>query len=259
VLPIMFLLGELHVAVAELSGAAARRGHLGRQPGDSIALRDKLAAEHARAGYNGAEAAALLGLGEDYARDLLRDEAQKTGRDLAVPPAVLFRQAATSLTMSLNGELPVPDDCAARLAPLSGGEIRLLAAEMRAAECREESPLAAGLARFLEALRLLGDERVPLGRVAAHYGAMLAGSPWDLGYRGKFAGSKKADVLRAQRPAGRQRVHLRICTVPAARVLALGRNTWAVRQRDPRAVPPPLDTFLPGVERRLAAESHKRG
>jgi hypothetical protein len=251
----MFLLGELHFAIAEIIGAMARRGYLGRSGGDCIAtsarlsagLREKLCAGYARPGYNGAEAAALLGLDEDYVRDLLRDEAEKTGRDLVVTPAALYRRALGLLTMSLDGEIHVPDDCAARLVELGAGELRLLAAETWAAACREDSPLVAGLARFLVALRELSGVYIPLGKVADHYGAMLAGSPWDLGSRGDFA-RKKAGVLRLRCPGGRRRVHLRVCTAPAAQVLALGRNTWAVQQSDPRAAQPSLDVFLPGAE-----------
>jgi hypothetical protein len=243
----MFLLGELHVAIAELAGATARRGYLGRSPGDCAALREKLSAEYARAGYSGVEAAALLGVDPDLARAVLRGDAERCGRNLLIPPAALYRRALTVLTMSLDGEAHVPDDCAARVVELGASELHLLAAEVQAAERREAGPFVAGLARFLAALQALGDGRVPLGKVAAHYGTMLAGAPWDLSSRGEFA-RRKAAVLRVQRPAGRRRVHLRVCTAPAALVLALGRNTWAVQQSDPRAVQPSLDVFLPGAE-----------
>jgi hypothetical protein len=257
-LRVMFLLGELHIIIAELAGAVARRSYLGRPGGEYTALREKLAAEYARAGYNGVEAAGLLGTGVALARDVLRGEADRPGRGLAIPPAALYRRALVALTMSLNGEIYVPDDCAARLVELDADEQRLLAEEALAVACRhaagsrEDGPFAAGLARYLVALHALSDSAVPLEKVAGHYGAVLAGRAWDLSAHGDFA-RKKADVLCLQRPAGRQRVHLRRCGVPAALVLALGRNTWAVQQSDPHAAQPPLDTFLPGVERCLAA------
>jgi hypothetical protein len=251
---LFFLLGELRLLIAELTGAAARRAYLGQPSSELAALRDRLTIEHQRVGYTGVEAAALLGLSPSHTRHLLGSKTteNRTGRRLKVAPAVVYRQGVAALTMALSADdgVNVPDNCAARAVQVSGAELSLLAAEMRAAACRDkDNPLAVNLARFLAGLELAGDNKVPLGRVAATYGVMLSGAPWDLSSHSPFA-RLKLDALQVSKP-DKQRIHLQKCAVQAGRVLALGRNTWAVQQDDPHALPPSLDTFLPGIEKRL--------
>lgn len=251
---LLLLLGELHLLVAELTGAVARARYLGQPVERLTDLRDRLAAEHARAGYSGREAAELLGVTPAYARRMFPD-AEKEGRTLAIAPARLYREALVYLTMALNNDgdgVRVPDNCAARMVSVNRDDLPILIAEIKTAACRDKTNhRLVGLARFLVGLQTVSDSAVPLKNVAALYGAMLSGRPWDMSYRSPLA-RHKLDVLGITPPPGVQRFHLRIASAPADMVLALGRNTWTVQQSNPRALPPTLNTFLPGIEKRLA-------